>query len=213
MSNKQKAKIINLETGEQVSVQFNPNEYSFRKRNSWKEKPIKGKEVPQLEFGGGKPASLKMKLFFDTTETGEDVRRYTTLIWNLMRITTTNPETDKGEPPKCKFAWGSMWQFTAVVKSINQKFQMFLGDGTPVRSELQVTFQQVQSENEFGPQNPTTRTDARRTRVVRAGDRLDLIAYQEYGDANHWMFLAQVNDIEDPTTLVPGQVLKIVSLP
>lgn len=207
--NKQKAVIMNLETGEKVACQFNPNEYTITKRNSWKQASGKGKEVPSFEFSGGKPAKLKLKLFFDTTGAGEDVRDHTRKLWGMMKIGKINPQTNKGEPPQCRFWWGSTWNFTAAVTNINQKFTMFLGDGTPVRATLDVTFQQVKDENSYPFQNPTSRSEPRRTRRVAPGDRLDLIAFQEYGDASRWLELADVNDLEDPMLLEVGQILKI----
>jgi hypothetical protein len=210
-SNIQKATIVNInDTSQYVTCQFNPEEYSLKKQNSWKEKPVKGMEVPELEFSGGKPATLKMKLFFDTTATGEDVRQtYTDKLWDMMKLSTTNQATGKGEPPKCQFQWGSNLYFTAVIKDINQKFTMFLRDGTPVRAKLDVTFQQVEDDNHYPPQNPTSVSVARRTRVIGPGDRLDLIAYDEYGDPNRWYDLAKANDLSNPMALQIGQILQI----
>ena len=213
VENKQKATIINLDTNETVTCQFNPGEYTFTKRNTWKQNAGKGQDVPVMEFSGGKPAQLKMELFFDTTAKGEDVReKYTDKLIKMTQIGSRDASTNVGEPPKCRFQWGSTWSFIAVLTNIQQKFIMFLGDGTPVRAKVNVTFQQVQEEGLYPPQNPTSLSQARRTRVIQPGDRLDLIAFQEYGDANRWYELAQANNLTDPMTLQPGQVLKIVSL-
>lgn len=208
--NKQKATIYNLETGESVTCQFNPGEYTIKKQNRWKQTAGKGKEVPSFEFSGGKPASLKMKLFFDTTDAGQDVRTtYTNNLWKMMKVGRKNNATGKGEPPGCRFEWGKTWSFEAVIKTINQKFTMFLGDGTPVRATLDVTFEQVRNEDDYPFQNPTSRSEPRKTRVVHPGDRLDLIAFEEYGDPNRWYDLAEANALEDPMALQSGQVLKI----
>ena len=84
----EKARIINLDNpGEEpVDCLFNPNEYTFSKRNSWNKSEVKGLDAPPLEFGGGDSMTLKMQLFFDTYETGEDVRDTTNRIWKLMNI-------------------------------------------------------------------------------------------------------------------------------
>ncbi|HLJ54925.1 MAG TPA: hypothetical protein VKT77_07775, partial [Chthonomonadaceae bacterium] len=49
-----------------VDFMFNPNEYTFQKTNNWSREQTAGSDVPQMEFGGGLPATLQMKLFFDT---------------------------------------------------------------------------------------------------------------------------------------------------
>lgn len=211
-TNMQKATIINLDTGVSIACQFNPGEYTFRKRNQWKETPNKGNDVPTFDFSGGKPATLKLKLFFDTTETGEDVRlKYTNDIWNIMKVNPdkVNPRTGKGEPPECRFMWGKVWHFTAVITNISQKFTMFLADGTPVRATLDVTFQQIKDDQKYPFQNPTSRSEYRKTRVVRQGDRIDLIAFEEFGDPNRWYELAKFNNISNPMELQAGQVLDI----
>ncbi|MCP4372198.1 MAG: peptidoglycan-binding protein, partial [Deltaproteobacteria bacterium] len=179
-----KAEIINLTAQESVACQFNPNEYTLMKQNKWTAKPKKGMNVGKTDFGGGQPATLKLKLFFDTTESGGDVRSQTNRLWDMMLVdqSTTDAKSKKGEPPQCRFQWGKGDFFTAVIKKISQKFTMFLEDGTPVRATLDVTFQQYKDEKIFELQNPTSRSAARKIWVVLEGQTLDWIAYQEYGD-------------------------------
>lgn len=45
--------------------------------------------------------------------------------------------------------------------------------------------------------------------IVTAGDRLELIANQYYGDPDYWWVVALSNRILDPFSLVPGQRLRI----
>ena len=112
------AKIINLDGGgSPIECMFNPKEYSFSKRNQWTAGKSKGSNMPQLEFGGGQPATLQMQLFFDTYAAGKDVRKeYTDSIWQLMMVDQTlkDPKNKKGRPPKVRFQWGSAWSFDAV---------------------------------------------------------------------------------------------------
>lgn len=50
-------------------------------------------------------------------------------------------------------------------------------------------------------------------RKVLAGDRLDLIAWSEYGDVSLWYIIAEVNDL-DPREFPPeGNVLIIPRIP
>jgi hypothetical protein len=118
-------------------------------------------------------------------------------------------EQPKGSPTYCRFQWGKTWSFTAVVSSVTLKFTMFLADGTPVRATGDVTFTQATDGKTYPFQNPTSRSQPRKTRVIMPGDRLDLIAFDEYGDANRWYELAQANRLDDPLDLKPGQVLEI----
>jgi len=208
------AKIINLDGGgSPIECMFNPKEYSFSKRNQWTLGKSKGSNMPQLEFGGGQPATLQMQLFFDTYAGGKDVRKeYTDSIWQLMMVDQAlkDPKNKKGRPPKVRFQWGSAWSFDAVITSVNQKFTLFLSDGTPVRATLDVTFQQIKDAALFPPQNPTSGgVGGERVWIVNAGDTLAWIAYREYGDSNQWRRIADANRLTQVRRLVPGTVLEI----
>lgn len=219
-----KAEIVNLETNTVVKCMFNPKEYTFSKSNSWSELPLKGENTPTLEFGGGEAATLSLELLFDTYEAhttagnqaGDDVRKYTKGLWDLMKISdqSKDPATGKGRPPLCKFQWGSLWSFEAVVTSISQRFTLFLSDGTPVRAILNVSFKQVKDEGQYPRQNPTSGGNpGNHLRTVYEGELLTGIAYEEYGDCAAWRHLAESNNIDDPRRLQPGQQLLITPLP
>ena len=49
-----------------------------------------------------------------------------------------------------------------------------------------------------------------RTYRVKAGDRIDTIAHQAFGDPNRWWEIADLNpQIKFPLDLVPGDVLRV----
>lgn len=211
-----KAVIQNLDTNDSVQCMFNPKEYTFSKQNSWNFTNRKGENLPIPEFESGQPTTLKMQLFFDTFETGEDVREYTSKIWDLTRVNeqTKDAKTKKGRPPICRFQWGRTWSFKAVVTDISQRFTLFLPDGRPVRATLDVTFQQVEDEGLYPRQNPTSgEGEGRKLHVVKQGERIDWIAATEYGDPTLWRLIAEHNGLDNPLALQPGQVLFIPPLP
>lgn len=216
-----KAAILNLDASGTPAIPclFNPKEYAFAKQNTWTTGTTKGSNVPQFEFGGGKPASLTLQLLFDTYdadgEEAKDVRKeYTEAIWDLMMVDSklTDKKNKKGRPPKVRFQWGKAWSFDAVITSITQKFTLFKGDGTPVRATLDVTFQQIKDESlaAYPPQNPTSGgVGGERVWTVREGDTLSSIAYEEYGDPAAWRPIADANRLSEVRRLKPGTVLAI----
>ena len=120
-----KAEIVSVESGERVKCLFNPTEYTFTKQNNYKDQKT-GNNVPQIEFGGGQPATLEMELFFDTYATAKssgtpkDVRKeFTDKIWKLMIVDSKlkDAKNKKGRPPKVVFQWGQTWLFKAVIWS------------------------------------------------------------------------------------------------
>lgn len=206
--------IINKDTGEIVRCMFNPHEYTLSKQNRWVRGETKGKNVPRLKFSQGGAQTLKLQLFFDTYAEGTDVRIHTDPLWNMMMVNAdkVNPRSNKSEPPAVQFRWGGL-AFDAVITSISQKFTLFLKDGTPVRTTVDITLEQLSDDRDFARQNPTSGSEASpRTHVVQAGERLDLIAYQEYGDAARWRLIAKANGLIHPLRLHPGQRLVIPPL-
>jgi phage tail protein X len=225
------ATIIDHDHGTTVNCMFNPKEYTFSKQNSWTPTPVKGANMGQYEFGNGQPATLQMQLFFDTytniksgaaeADPPKDVRKeYTRAVWDMMLVdpdlasvngsgqSASNDE--KGRPPIVIFQWGSTWSFRAVITSLRERFTLFLPDGTPVRSTLDVTFQQIQDQHTYPLTNPTSGgVGGERIWKVSEGDTLAWIAYKLYGDANRWRLIADANKLTRVRQLLPGMILEI----
>lgn len=197
--------------GVSVDCMFNPFEYTVTKTNTYKEERSNRSDVPGFEFEKAGPQALKLTLVFDTFEAGEDVSQETNKLWKLMESKTRREgnRNRKVPPPEVAFEWG-VFRFVAVITTMMQKFTLFKPDGTPVRASVQVTFTQHKDLNDYPNQNPTSGGgDIERVWRVIAGDRLDTIAYQVYGDATKWRKIASYNSIINPLKLTPGQQLII----
>lgn len=200
--------------GVSVDCMFNPFEYTVAKSNQYEEKSRNNSNVPSVEFKKSGPQSLKLSLTFDTYEKNEDVTRTTNKLWKFMESSTRQEgnENVKVPPPEVAFEWG-VFRFVAVITEMTQKFSLFKTDGTPVRAKVDITFTQHVDVNDYPSQNPTSGGGPiQRVRQVIAGDRLDTIAYEMYGDATKWRLVADYNQIEDPLALRPGQQLTIPQL-
>ena len=128
---------------------------------------------------------MTVQLFFDTYENKDDVRKHTDKIADLMAVKIK--EEGKGKklrPPYDQVPLGPNWTFKAVITQMNQNFNLFQQNGTPVRATVDLTLQEVEDDKAKPGQNPTSGGDSgRRTHVVAAGETLDLIASQELGDS------------------------------
>ena len=200
-----------------IECMFRPKEYSITKQNTWVQGETIALGVPPQKFSGGGPSTMTMELFFDTYESGEDVRKYTNKIWKLMAIDpeiTEEKDIPKGRPPKVEFEWGTVKSFKAVISNIKHSFTMFLPNGTPVRTTLTVTFQEAEEMGKYPFQNPTTGSKpGYKVRIIKEGESLDWIAHEEYGDPTLWRFIAETNNLENPIELTPGQILSIAPVP
>jgi nucleoid-associated protein YgaU len=214
-SNVEKAVIVNLNTSEQVECHFNPAEFGVGKTLKWEEKADQGSDTPKIEYSGAEAQDMSLTLLFDTTDSGgeKDVRDEYSALVTMAQVDPgkKNQKTGKGEPPMCRFQWGKFLAFNAVIKDLKQKFILFAPNGTPLRVEVALTLKQVGELTR--PQNPTSRSEARKIWSVEEGQRLDWIAYQEYGDPAQWRFIAETNNLDNPDALYSGQILKLVPLP
>jgi hypothetical protein len=115
-------------------------------------------------------------------------------------------------PPVIEFSWGGAARFRGVVVSFSEKFTMFDGDGRIQRARVTLQLKSyVSAEQQFVRINPQS-PDRTKTHVVRAGERLDMIATREYGDPVHWRVIAAANGIARPRILEPGTLLIIPPL-
>jgi hypothetical protein len=208
--------IHSVETSDEIECMFNPTEYTITKINQWATDPKRGEDVPKLDFKGGDSKELVLKLFFDTSLEGCDVRDETDKLIKLMEVheDLTDKNTGKGRPPLVICQWGTVRLFKAVIKEVSQQFTLFRDDGTPVRASATATFTQAQEEDLWKPQNPTTSGIYGHKRwIVKEGDTIDHIAYKEYDDSAMWRYIADTNGLINPGNLKPGQVLVIAPPP
>jgi hypothetical protein len=221
-----RALLIDTSAGTVHRVMYNPQELKIEQGNTFAEVGIPGLNAPPLQYVRGKSRVMTMELFFDTYETGEDVRQYTAPI---VRLLDRQPRTQA--PPVLLFSLGRM-QFRCVLVEAGQRYTMFVTDGTPVRSTMSVRLQEyvdveVEVRQGLFLGSPTLDAVASKAptpaqQVVGAlpggsatvhltvrGDTLSGVASAYLGDPAQWRRIAEANGIDDPLTLTPGLSLVI----
>lgn len=217
-----KALIVDTTTATTYSVMYNPEEYKLEQGNNIAEVGIPGQNSAPVQYVRGKTRSLSMDLFFDTYETKQDVRDFTTPV---VRLLDKVPQT--AAPPILLFSMGR-FQFQCVLVDAGQRFTMFMPDGTPVRSILSVRFVEfVRIDVEvrrgvfFGsPTVSAVATAAYETgrsiasgsptvHVTAVGETLSGLAAAFLGDPALWRDIADANNIDDPLAIAPGMTLVI----
>lgn len=197
----EKATIINTVTNQKISVMYNPEEFKLDQGNTYAEVGIPGLNAPPIQYVRGRARTLTMDLFFDTYESGQDVRLYTAQVVNLLN---TLPHTKA--PPILLFSMGR-FNFKCVLVDAGQRYTMFLRDGTPVRATMSVRFEEyvrvditVQQGLFIGP--PALHNFIQ-------GQTLSSLASDYLGDPTQWRAIAQANNIDDPFNIPPGTQLVI----
>lgn len=202
-------------------------------------RPITGihqRDDPLLFTGGG-TTELDLELLFDVTlapegRRVEDVRELTSSLWDLAENHHT--EAPHGRPSLVRFVWGKSWNVPGVVLAVAERVERFSPTGVPGRSWLHLRLRRLAPPAErhadpdardaahtaearaaaqsLGASGAPTAAEARHE--VAGGDsaRLDEVASRHYGNPALWRLLALYNDLDDPSAVPPGTVLRLPPL-
>ncbi len=198
-----------------IKCQFNPESLKISKELEWTGEKSPSFNSPALSFAGGEAATYSLSLFFDAYSENppKDVREYTNQLFALTLRGAGYAMflVPYASPPTVKFVWGKITLFNAVVTKVEVSYTLFAQDGTPIRAKADVEFKQSEflGDDIIPAQNPTSRTEGRKTRIVNSAQRLDQIAFEEYGDSRYWRVLAEANGLDNPFQLADGQILVI----
>jgi nucleoid-associated protein YgaU len=206
---------LTTETNQRIDCMFNPSKFSFSMSNRWNAESVPGAAAPSMRYAGAQSGKFDLSLVFDTTGTGTAVTVHTNKLLGLLEINTSLPDYDpqrnSGRPPWVTFHWGTaLHTFKAILSSLNVTFTYFSSEGTPLRANVDASFEQYEADATWSRQNPTSGTpNPHRTHQVMPGETLDRIAARYYGDSTRWRHIASANGISDPLAVAPGRVLAI----
>lgn len=194
----------------EIKVLYNPNSYTIQSSVKYSAKQATGTE-PKNQYVCNDNQTLTMELFFDTSLTNEDVRKYSDPILGLMEI-----DSELHRPPKCSFIWGprsgGQGNFEGLLTDVTQKYTMFYTSGVPVRATLNVTFRSdvdIQDQSKKKTQNSADRT---KQQVLNQGEQLWMLAEKEYEDPGQWREIARANNIDNPRLPQYGRTVVIPRL-
>jgi nucleoid-associated protein YgaU len=205
---------------DKVDFHFNPTNLTIMKRPHWTSRPQRNHEkgAPHQEYIGSSPATLRMKLMFDSVSDFGIPRSVGDAVDKLKSWTSpTRSSINAGnpQPPTLELFWGA--EATGYfppcrIQMIKVMYTRFDITGSPIRATVDLTLAEV--ADTLGPQNPTSGgIVGRRSVTVDAGDTLPAVAFREYGNPNMWRALAEANGIDDPLRLKPGSTLFVPAKP
>lgn len=191
-----------------------------------------------LQFTGGGRTELTLDLLFDVDFVEEqnrptDVRALT----NKLRMLAENSDEELGNcrPPLVRLVWCKSWNIPCIITALAERFDAFGVDGRPRRSWLRMKMVRVAqsaaeaalsyedelaraSADAVGAQQESATTGVQdAVQAVGEGEsdpeytgvRFDLLATDALGNPFLWRRLAQHNDIDNPFSINPGEVLSI----
>lgn len=211
-----------------IDLQYNPTEIVLEKNVHIAEIPIPGLTAPLQQFVRGEAETLRLELFFDTSDQGMglnavSVATLTDPIYALSRVVP-----DQHAPPIVTFVWGDDFPgnelppelgnqrrngFTGVVTSVRQTFTLWSSGGVPLRAKLSLTIREYAALQDQLEALNLASPSKTHSYVLARGDTLGVLASKFYFDPGSWRPIALANGIDDPRRLSPGRQLTIPSLP
>lgn len=189
---------------------YKPEKLSFSKSMNWTELKTPKRNAPTARFTGGGPEKLQLKLFLESSRAGFlGISGYIFLLKQLMQV----PPVLLDQPPLVMFIWGLITSQMSYIQDLSYEYTFFDPSGKPLVAEVSLSLVEYDMNwMKLLGQNPTSRTEPRKTWIVSEGQTLDWIAYQEYGDSAQWRHIAQVNNLANPMELHAGQILKLTPI-
>ncbi|MEE1940292.1 peptidase M23 [Streptomyces sp. TRM 70361] len=200
--------------GSPISFQFNPEALTLSKGAQWiRHRARSARQVGVPEFTGSLPRRLGVELFLDATATHDtSVQKAVETLLSWCVPTARSIAAKAASAPRVKFSWGSFdsVSFFGYLEEVNASYSLFDSDGTPLRATCAI--QLTEAGDPTPRQNPTSGSPgAHRTHRLVAGDSLEALAHEEYGDPTAWRLIAEANGIDDPLRLRPGAELLVPS--
>jgi hypothetical protein len=215
-----KAKLVNkLMPAEMVTFDFNPEDLTLERKARTANRPQGNKTGSTTSIFQG---SLPRWLSGSGRIVGDDVKdRAETLcqwcqpgggllgraVGAAVGALTGGKVNLVKNPPTLMFMWGP-FLMECVMTSVTVKFVRFSSAGMPTRAEVKFVLTEQPSLLADLPTNPTSGGIAgRQSHMITDGEGLHLIAARTYGHPGAWRSVAEVNGIDDPFRIKPGQTV------
>ncbi|WP_086828349.1 LysM peptidoglycan-binding domain-containing protein [Allokutzneria sp. NRRL B-24872] len=113
--------------------------------------------------------------------------------------------------PTLTFIWGMpivAFTYDVVLRDVNITYTRFSKLGIPLRAKVNLKLVEIKNIFSTLPTNPTSGGPPGRTgHTVTEQETLPGIALEHYGRPGDWRRVAEVNDVEDPMRVRPGDTL------
>lgn len=173
----------------------------------------------ELRYSLSKPQVLMFRLIIDGTGISEgqtrDVAREVEQFLNL----TFEINGDIHQPNFLFIGWGNKLcfggtdpRFACRLSTVEVNYTLFERDGSPLRAELDVVFWADTELEKRLLKEKKRFSDSIRTRTVKSGDTLPLLARQIYGNPLYYLRLARANELDSLRNLDIGTTLRFPRL-
>lgn len=188
--------------GDPLKFDYNPSSVSVSGTARWDRPATKG-DAPG-EFVSTEPRTFSLTARLDArADPREGVAVKVERLFSWLRPTAASVAKKAPAAPVLAMTWGTQKWFDVVLLSVTANYTVFDPDGKPSRAEVDLSLEEYATV--VARQNPTSGgPPGRRARLLVAGDTLQSVATEEYGDPTRWRAIAVANGIDDPLAVRPG---------
>jgi hypothetical protein len=216
------AKLVNVKpSGKKVTVQFNPETVKVSFANQLQPSGDQTNGNASKQFVGSGTTKLNVLLWFDVTapvsesatpgvgtvpgQPVDDVRKLTKDVAHFITPQKDPENPEKNLPPGVRFVWGS-FQFDGLMESLEESLEFFSHDGKPLRASVTISLTQQKIQFAFTDPAPGPGTSP----LSKASGRATFQGMADLrGKGTQWQQLAELNNIENPRFLQPGQLVNL----
>ncbi len=219
MDNVTKAKIVAYtdkdfrtedKKAEPFIIPVNPESYTQNFQIKVEEREGQGNQKTAPKYVATAPEKLRLDFVLDGTGTIEgytetqkisvhkQIKKFKELVYFM--------DGDKHRPRFIKVLWGMM-NFQCIIESFDINFTLFDKNGYPLRAKISATFlESVAAEERIRTEGKNS-PDLSHARVVKEGDRLDLMTYKIYNDSKYFLQIAKANGLTTLRQIKSGRTI------
>lgn len=160
-----KARVANLVTQEDVSVQFNPTEIEHAVEVGWQRFTVPGLSHQPKHYVNTSNATLPLALFYravtlDQLDEMRDKRNF----FESLAYPVASDQVVSGGPPRFLFIWPQHIALICTLNSLRQRDIAFTRSGRPRIAQVNIEIEEIRNVRLLS-------SDVRRFGLVRAGSR------------------------------------------
>jgi Contractile injection system tube protein len=168
-----------------------------------------GNNQTNSKFVGTAPEELKIEFILDGTGTMEgylDSMKNMPVKDQLKKLIDCVYDYDGKihSPRYLKMHYGSELKFDCVLTSLDINHTLFNADGSPLRAKITANFLQYVAPKTRAKKERNSSPDLTHQRIVKAGDRLDLLTFEVYDSPAYLLQVALKNGLTNVRNIKPG---------
>lgn len=178
-------------------VPINPEAYTQNYRVDYDARREHGQQGTEPRFISSAPEELRLDFTLDGTHVIEEYLYKEPVKEQVAKLVSTVYEINGNihRPRFLKIFWGEGFSFPCVLSSLNLNYTLFDEKGEPLRVKVSTGFLNYESKEERERQQRNASPDLTHYRLVKEGDRLDLLTHGIYNDSNYFLQVAKANGL------------------